>query len=204
MTEKSKTWRSTTTTRSWSMSGDAAGGQDDVLQALRNAGGENRVSVSEQWSYEGGDGDDAFKVAIKDGAVTVNGRRYDNLDAVPRAERERIEALRKQLADGGLWDALRGAGLDIGGLDVGGLDVGGLSGLDPQTASAKPEFIMETDIPDVRSAMPASAPAAPDPRAKDTPAPGAVPRAGGGLRRIVLVAVAVGLAWWILRLTGAA
>ncbi|MFY1898228.1 hypothetical protein ACOTF2_17025 [Achromobacter xylosoxidans] len=199
MTEKSKTWRSTTTTRSWSMSGDAAGGQDDVLQALRNAGGENRVSVSEQWSYEGGDGDDAFKVAIKDGAVTVNGRRYDNLDAVPRAERERIEALRKQLADGGLWDALRGAGLDIGGLDV-----GGLSGLDPQTASAKPEFIMETDIPDVRSAMPASAPAAPDPRAKDTPAPGAVPRAGGGLRRIVLLAVAVGLAWWILRLTGAA
>ncbi|BEG74142.1 hypothetical protein [Achromobacter xylosoxidans] len=194
MTEKSKTWRSTTTTRSWSMSGGAASGQDDVLQALRNAGGENRVNVSEQWSYEGGDGDDAFKVEIKDGAVTVNGRRYDNLDEVPRAERERIEALRKQLADGGLWNALRDAGLDIGGL----------SGLDTQTASAKPEFIMETDIPDVRSAVPASAPAAPDPRAKDTPAPGAVPRAGGGLRRIVLVAVAVGLAWWILRLTGAA
>lgn len=194
MTEKSKTWRSTTTTRSWSMSGGAASGQDDALQALRNAGGENRVSVSEQWSYEGGDGDDAFKVEIKDGAVTVNGRRYDNLDEVPRAERERIEALRKQLAGGGLWDALRDAGLDIGGL----------SGLDAQTASAKPEFIMETDIPDVRSAMPASAPAAPDPRATDTPAPGAVPRAGGGLRRIVLVAVAVGLAWWILRLTGAA
>lgn len=194
MTEKSKTWRSTTTTRSWSMSGGAASGQDDVLQALRNAGGENRVSVSEQWSYEGGDGDDAFKVEIKDGAVTVNGRRYDNLDEVPRAERERIEALRKQLAGGGLWDALCDAGLDIGGL----------SGLDAQTASAKPEFIMETDIPDVRSAMPASAPAAPDPRATDTPAPGAVPRAGGGLRRIVLVAVAVGLAWWILRLTGAA
>lgn len=194
MTEKSKTWRSTTTTRSWSMSGGAASGQDDVLQALRNAGGANRVNVSEQWSYEGGDGDDAFKVEIKDGAVTVNGRRYDNLDEVPRAERERIEALRKQLADGGLWNALRDAGLDIGGL----------SGLDTQTASAKPEFIMETDIPDVRSAVPASAPAAPDPRAKDTPAPGAVPRAGGGLRRIVLVAVAVGLAWWILRLTGAA
>ncbi|MCZ8391940.1 hypothetical protein [Achromobacter xylosoxidans] len=194
MTEKSKTWRSTTTTRSWSMSGGAASGQDDVLQALRNAGGENRVNVSEQWSYEGGDGDDAFKVEIKDGAVTVNGRRYDNLDEVPRAERERIEALRKQLADGGLWNALRDAGLDIGGL----------SGLDTQTASAKPEFIMETDIPDVRNAVPASAPAAPDPRAKDTPAPGAVPRAGGGLRRIVLVAVAVGLAWWILRLTGAA
>lgn len=198
MTEKSKTWRSTTTTRSWSMSGGAASGQDDVLQALRNAGGANRVRVSEQWSYEGGDGDDAFKVDIKDGAVTVNGRRYDNLDEVPRAERERIEALRKQLADGGLWNALRDAGLDIGGL----------SGLDTQTASAKPEFIMETDIPDVRSAVPASAPAAPDPRATpratDTPAPGAVPRAGGGLRRIVLVAVAVGLAWWILRLTGAA
>lgn len=194
MTEKSKTWRSTTTTRSWSMSGGAANGQDDVLQARRNAGGENRVSVSEQWSYEGGDGDDAFKVEIKDGAVTVNGRRYDNLDEVPRAERERIEALRKQLAGGGLWDALCDAGLDIGGL----------SGLDAQTASAKPEFIMETDIPDVRSAMPASAPASPDPRATDTPAPGAVPRAGGGLRRIVLVAVVVGLAWWILRLTGAA
>lgn len=194
MTEKSKTWRSTTTTRSWSMSGGATSGQDDVLQALRNAGGANRVSVSEQWSYEGGDGDDAFKVDIKDGAVTVNGRRYDNLDAVPRAERERIEALRKQLADGGLWNALRDAGLDIGDL----------SGLDTQTASAKPEFIMETDIPDVRSAVPASAPTAPDPRATDTPVPGAVPRAGGGLRRIVLVAVAVGLAWWILRLTGAA
>lgn len=194
MTEKSKTWRSSTTTRSWSTSRTFTDEQRADIDALLDAGLHGgKVHVSEQWRYSGDNEDGPFQVEIKDGAVTVNGQHYDSIDEVPRAQRERIEALRGGLADGGLWDMLQQAGVDIGGLA--GTATRG---------TEKPEFIMETDIPDVRSAAPASEPAATDARPMDTQAPGAVPRGGGGLRRIVLVVVAVGLAWWILRLTGAA
>ncbi|MCV6903608.1 MAG: hypothetical protein NTT76_12945 [Achromobacter xylosoxidans] len=191
MTEKSKTWRSSTTTQSWSISGGTSADAGDAMDALRHVGNDARTHVSEQWSYVGDDADGPYRVEIKDGVVTLNGRRYDSLDAVPQADRERIEALRTGLNDSGLWDALRDAGVDIGGL----------AGPATPRPTDKPEFIMETDIPDVRSAAPANEPA---PYVSDAPAPGAVPRGAGGLRRIVLIAVAVGLAWWILRVTGAA
>lgn len=197
MTEKSKTWRSTTTTTSWSTAKGLTREQRDSLDALLDGAPDAaNVRVSEQWSYASGGEDGPFKVEIKDGAVTVNGQRYNSLDEVPRAERERIEALRGGLADGGLWDMLKHAGIDIGGL------AGAPDKRDPD----KPEFIIETDIPDVRSAAPAAS-GAPQTQAfpasassPDAPAPGAVPRSGGGLLRIVLVVVAVGLAWWVLRL----
>lgn len=192
MTEKNNTWRSTTTTRSWTISSGLSSEHRDAIEALRGAGLGDGARVSEQWRYAGDDGDGPFNVEIKDGSVTVNGRRYDSLDEVPREERERIEALRNGLAHDGLWDTLREAGLDIGGL----------MGADAPTSQAKPEFIMETDIPDVRDAAPAGASAAAS--GVDASAPGAVPRGGSGLRRIVLVAVVVGLAWWVLRATGAA
>lgn len=191
MTEKSKTWRSSTTTRSWSMSSSASGDPQDAFGGLRGVRHDTEEALTEQWRYVGADGDGRFEVEIKNGAVTVNGRRYDSMDEVPRADRDRIEAVREGLNDSGLWDALREAGVDIGGL----------AGPDARHADAKPEFIIETDIPDVRSAAPT---AAPGPSVVDASAPGAVPRQGGGLRRIVLAAVAVGLAWWILRLMGAA
>lgn len=197
MTEKSKTWRSTTTTTSWSTTNGLTREQRDSLDSLLDGASDAaNVRVSEQWSYASGGEDGPFKVEIKDGAVTVNGQRYDSLDEVPRAERERIEALRGGLANGGLWDMLKNAGIDIGGL------AGAPAKHDPD----KPEFIIETDIPDVRGVAPAASGApqmhafpagAPSP---DAPAPGAVPRSGGGLLRIVLVVVAVGLAWWVLRL----
>lgn len=197
MTEKSKTWRSTTTTTSWSTTGGLSSEQRESLDSLLggNTGGGD-VRVSEQWSYASSGDDGPFKVEIKDGAVTVNGRRYGSLDEVPREERERIEALRGGLANGGLWDMLKNAGIDIGGL----------AGAPDRRDADKPEFIIETDIPDVRSAAPAAS-SAPQADAFTTSAstpnaaaPGAVPRSGGGLLRIVLVALAVGLAWWVLRL----
>lgn len=197
MTEKSKAWRSSTTTRSWSMSGGTPAHASDAMDALRRAGNGARTYVSEQWSYVGDDAGGPYQVEIKDGVVTLNGRRYDSLDAVPQADRERIETLRNGLNDSGLWDVLRDAGVDIGGL----------AGAAAPRPADKPEFIMETDIPDVRSAAPANGPApraGSAPHVTDAPAPGAVPRGAGGLRRIVLIAVAVGLAWWILRVTGVA
>lgn len=197
MTEKSKTWRTSTTTTRWSTTNDLSSEQRASIESLLDGQmGGTDVRVSEQWRYDSSGDDGPFKVEIKDGAVTVNGRRYASLDEVPRAERERIEALRGGLADGGLWDMLKDAGVDIGGL------AGAAGRPDPD----KPEFIIETDIPDVRHAAPtasgalradAFAASAPSP---DAPAPGAVPRSGGGLLRIVLGVVAVGLGWWVLRL----
>lgn len=43
----------------------------------------------------------------------MNGRKYDSLDEVPRAERERIDALRSGKDLGGLWDMLKNAGIDV-------------------------------------------------------------------------------------------
>lgn len=190
MTEKSKTWRSSTTTHSWSMSGGTSADAGDAMDALRHAGNGARTRVSEQWSYVGDDADGPYRVEIKDGVVTLNGRRYDSLDAVPQADRERIEALRTGLNDSGLWDALRDAGVDIGGL----------AGTGAPRPADKPAFIMETDIPDAQRGA----------RQRARPARLGCARSRRGaarrwrLRRIVLVAVAVGLAWWILRVTGAA
>lgn len=193
MTEPSKTWRSTTTTRSWSTSSSTSDDPQEAFSTLRGVRHDTQANVCEQWRYVGGDGDGRFEVEIKDGAVTVNGRRYDSMDEVPRADRDRIEAVRNGLDNSGLWDVLRQAGVDIGGL----------AGSDTRHAAGKPEFIMETDIPDVRGAASAHDAPTPAAQAMDAPAPGAAPRNGGGLRRIVLVVVGVGLAWWILRLTGA-
>ena len=92
MNKETKTWRSTTTTRSWSAAKDLTPEQRANIEDLLD-GGMDGATVSETWSYAGIENGESFKVEIKNGAVTVNGRKYDSLDEVPRAERERIEAL---------------------------------------------------------------------------------------------------------------
>lgn len=184
MTEQSKTWRATT--RTWSVSSDTP--------EARDAGTGQLIGVSEQWRYESSDddGDGPFSVEINNGAVTVNGRHYGSLDAVPRAERERIEAVRDSLSGDGLLSLLRQAGVDTRVLGAAAV----------RDNPAKPDFIIETDIPDVRAAAtPGQLAPPPTPMDAGSAAPGAVPQSGG-LRRIVLIAVALGLAWAALRLSG--
>ncbi|MDR7945231.1 hypothetical protein [Achromobacter aegrifaciens] len=183
MNKETKTWRSTTTTRSWSAAKDLTPEQRANIEDLLD-GGMDGATVSETWSYAGIENGETFKVEIKNGAVTVNGRKYDSLDEVPRAERERIEALRAGQGDGGLWDMLRNAGVDVENL---------APGLKPQ--GAKPEFVIETDEPTPTRAPTATVQS--DPNAGLPP--GAVPAKGGGLRRTLLIGVAIGLGWWVAR-----
>ncbi|MGE8639669.1 MAG: hypothetical protein ACN6PR_13550, partial [Achromobacter sp.] len=108
----------------------------------------------------------------------------------PRAERERIEALRSGKDLGGLWDMLKSAGIDVQDFAV-----------DAADGKRKPAFTIETDSPDQ-----ADAPSARPAPAADTShtsrinadpslSPGAVP-SGGGLRRMLLIGIAIGLALW--------
>lgn len=188
MNDNTKTWRSSTTTRSWSSTTDLTPEQRVDIEDLLE-GGMDGVTVSEKWSYAGTENGQSFNVEIDDGAVTVNGRRYDSLDAVPRAERDRIEALRNGQGMDGLWDMLRNGGIDVKDL------AGALAARD-----AKPAFTIETEGAD---AVPARSASSDSGRAIGTgtdPAlpPGAVP-AGGGLRRMLLIGIAIGLALWVAR-----
>ncbi len=184
MNDNTKTWRSSTTTRSWNSTTDLTPEQRTQIEALLD-GRMGAVEVSESWSYSNTENGETFNVQIDDGAVTVNGRRYGSLDEVPRAERERIEALRNGQDMTDLWDMLRNAGADGKNLD-------GLTTAPP----TRPMFTVETEASD--------APATPRPRAHRAsteamaagPAPGAVP-AGGGLRKTLLIGIAIGLALWV-------
>ena len=186
MNDKTKTWRSSTTTRSWSSTTDLTPEQRANIEGLLG-GKAGSVSSSEKWSYAGFEDGEAFKVEINDGAVTVNGRHYDSLDAVPRAQRERIESLRDGAGMAGLWDMLKNAGVDAQDLAAGLAD-----------RKNKPAFSIET-LDDADGAGPAAAaqPIRPA-NAHPQPAlpPGAVP-AGRGLRRTLLIGIAIGLALWV-------
>lgn len=191
MNDKTKIWKSSTTTRSWSSTTNLTPEQQENIEEL--LGGKlGSVSVQEKWSYAGTENGEAFKVDIDNGAVTVNGRHYDSLDDVPRAERERIEALRDGEGMKGLWDMLKNAGVQIE-------DMPG----DDAARTGKPAFTIETDNGSADAI--ASAPARPleaaeIARASADPAasPGAVPKSGG-LRRALLIGIAVGLALWVAR-----
>lgn len=183
MNDETKTWRSTTT-RSWSSTTDLTPEQRENVEALLD-GKMDGVSVSQEWSYTSLENGQAFKVQTKDGAITVNGRKYDSLDEVPRAVRERIEAQRSGQDLDGLWDMLKNAGIDI--KDLAGSLADGKS---------KPAFTIETDNPDRDAA--ATAPPARPGHADPTLPPGAVP-SGGGLRRMLLIGIAIGLALWVAR-----
>lgn len=184
MNDNTKTWRSSTTTRSWRSTTDLTPEQRTHIEALLD-GGMDGVTVSESWRYSGTENGETFNVQIDDGVVTVNGRRYGSLDEVPRAERERIEALRNGQAMEGLWDMLRGAGLDSKDL----------SSLMPER-QARPVFTIETDSPDAPMTTSPRANRASLENSAADPAPGAVPT-GGGLRKTLLIGIAIGLAIWV-------
>lgn len=191
MNDKTKIWKSSTTTRSWSSTTNLTPEQQENIEEL--LGGKlGSVSVQEKWSYAGTENGEAFKVDIDNGAVTVNGRHYDSLDDVPRAERERIEALRDGEGMKGLWDMLKNAGVQIE-------DIPG----DHAARTGKPAFTIETDngsadaITSV-SARPLEAAEIARASADPTASPGAVPKSGG-LRRALLIGIAVGLALWVAR-----
>ena len=194
MNDKTKIWKSSTTTRSWSSTSDLTPEQRANIEELLD-GKLDSVTVQEKWSYSGVENGEAFKVDIDNGAVTINGRHYDSLGDVPRAERERIEALRDGEGMKGLWDMLKNAGVSMQD-SPGGSDA----------RSGKPAFTIETDEGgrDAVAASPAQSgkpviTAAPE-RLNADPAvsPGAVPKSGG-LRRSLLIGIAVGLALWVAR-----
>lgn len=187
MTEHSKTWRQSTTTRSWS----ASSGPPSGLSGGAQASGDGRVHVSEEWSYAGSDQEGAFDVRIKNGAVTVNGRRYDSLDQVPREQRERIEALQQEMGSGSLQDMLRQAGVDISELKQW---TGPRNGAEPGT-------IMGADMSGARDAAPAVRLVSP-PDDGMAAAPGEVPRSGIRPWMILLALAGVGMGLLILRLMG--
>ncbi|WP_332607790.1 hypothetical protein [Achromobacter sp. ESBL13] len=205
MNDKTKIWKSSTTTRSWSSTTNLTPEQQASIEELLG-GGPGTVNVQEKWSYAGTENGEAFKVDIDNGAVTVNGQHYDSLDEVPRALRERIEALRDGEGMKGLWDMLKNAGAQIE-------DMPG----DHAARTGKPVFTIETDGDGAGAIAATSAPVADAPDAAETgrppstaaaqgarvemdPAasPGAVPKSGG-LRRALLIGIAVGLALWVAR-----
>lgn len=190
MNDNTKTWRSSTTTRSWSSTTDLTPEQRKHIEELLE-GGMDGATVSEQWSYSGTENGQTYTVQINDGAVTLNGRRYDSLDEVPRADRERIEALRNGQGMEGLWDMLKRAGVNA--QDLGNTLPG---------HQAKPAFTIETDAPDAGAPRAASSSgathAAASQQAQTGLAPGAVP-SGGGLRRTLLIGIAIGLALWVVQ-----
>ncbi len=184
MNDNTKTWRSSTTTRSWSSTTDLTPEQHTQIEALLD-GGMDGVTVSESWRYSGTENGKTFNVQIDDGVVTVNGRRYDSLDEVPRAERERIEALRNGQSMEGLWDMLRNSGVDSKDL----------SRLMPEP-QARPVFTIETESPAAAIKTSPDANRASTESLATGPAPGAV-SAGGGLRKTLLIGIAIGLAIWV-------
>lgn len=192
MTEKARTWRSTTTTRSHYF-GRAAPNEEGGRIAAGDAG---QLSRSEEWRYSSRGEDGRYEVEIKNGAVTVNGRRYDSMDEVPARDRERIEALRSGLADSDMWDLLKQAGADIEALKEsmgqGAADQSGASNVADASEAGK---VMPSAGAKSRSGADTTAAAA---------APGEVPRVGGGLRRILIIVIAAGLAWVALRMAGVA
>ena len=187
MTEHSKTWRHSTTTRSWS----ASSGPSSEPSGGAAASGDGSVHVSEEWSYAGSDEDGAFDVQIKNGTVTVNGRRYDSLDQVPREQRERIEALQQAMGSGSLQDMLRQAGVDISELK---------QWTEPRNG-VEPGMVMGADTAGARDVAPAVRLVSP-PDGGMAAAPGEVPRSGIRPWMILLALAGVGMGLLILRLAG--
>lgn len=96
MTDKTNIRRSVTkTTRSWTSVENLTPEQREQIDALLDDG----VGVTQTLTQHG-TGQDNFSAEISNGVVTVNGQRYDSIDAVPEEARRRIEMLRARMGEG--------------------------------------------------------------------------------------------------------
>ena len=189
MNNKTKVW-SNTETQSWSTVENLTPEQRANVETLMNGHIDDSV-VNEEWSYTSTENGKSFKADIRNGRVTVNGREYDSLDDVPRADRERIDALRSDQHGGGLLDMLRKAGVDVANLPDGiaehlasAASTGQRAPTSSHAARATqqvPSFDHATGTPDARGAS-------------DTLPPGAVPKSGSRWRWLLLILILAGLA----------
>lgn len=182
MSDKNTFRRTTTrTTRSWAVLNDLTPEQRANITEMMEDGEIDGASVTQKW-HEAGTGQDDFDAEIKNGVVTVNGRRYNSLAEVPTEDRQRIEALRASMKEGGsLRDMLERVTAEAEHKALGG-----------ERADAAHE---------------AAVPGAAVPGMTDTTfysssdSPGAVPVVGTGRRigQILLAVVGIGVLWLIAR-----
>jgi hypothetical protein len=126
----------------------------------------------------GGDSKPEFVVEIEGEAIVVNGHRYECIDDVPAAERERVEALRASFAKGGSL-------MDIFDDAFGEMRTDGTS----PAGADRPE-----SVPPPATFQPAAS-------GLETLSPGAVPR-GSAMRRfgwLLLVVFCAVVAWLVVR-----
>jgi hypothetical protein len=104
MTEKSNT-RSTisSTTQTWESLDLLPAAQRAMVEKMMAEANMDINALGQEWGRTV-ETKDAFVVKIEDGAITVNGRKYDSIDDVPAAERERVQAVRAGFGAGGLMD----------------------------------------------------------------------------------------------------
>ena len=164
--------------------------------------------ISTQWSYSSNDGGEPFNLEMENGKITVKGQTYDSMDAVLPEVRQRIQAMRSSLADGGnLLEMLQSAGIDTASLPDDVRKVFGISA-DAQTGSAfssqasqhfdhvrnAPDFVHDIDAPDFGHAIDETVSYNPN----STLSPGAVPRSQGRWKWLLLIVVLIGVAALVL------
>lgn len=180
MSEKNTVRRSvTSTTRSWRTLDKLTPEQRTDIEKMMADGEIDGATVTQKW-HEAGTGKDDFSAEMKDGVVTVNGRRYSSLEEVPAEDRRRIEALRASMSAGGsLMKMLDEATAEARNRDLSGQ---GTHPHDVSTPGANLPGMATTAYVDASS-------------------PGAVPVAGAGRRigQLLLVVVCIGAAWLIAR-----
>lgn len=182
MTGKSSDWRtisSSSSTKTWTSLDQLPPAQRATIEKLL-AGGKvdgNELSREFLQGDSGGDSQDQFVVEFNGDAVTVNGRRYDSIDAVPFPERERVQALRASFGPGTGMTDIFNENFSAGGVDA-------------------------TPPADGYRAETMGRPAAPDRgTARANASPGAVPpsRAMRRVGQFLVVVVCAAVAWLVSR-----
>jgi hypothetical protein len=186
MTEKSSTRQTiSSTTQTWESLDKLPPGPRAMVEKMLAGGKVDASSLGHEWG-RGTAAEDTFVVKIDNGEITVNGRKYDSIDQVPQADRERVEAVRKGFDAGGLMDIFG----DKGAQAAAGFAAAGRAA-DSDTAAGAQTATAATATAQAAHAH-AAARAGADLPASFGASPGYVPP-GSGARRLAqwLVAAAV-------------